>query len=52
MELVGRAGDVAAWRQENNDQGYGVSPRQVAARRAEIAAAGAKAARSSSGPDN
>jgi enoyl-CoA hydratase/carnithine racemase len=50
MELVGRAGDVAAWRQENQEQGYGASPRQVAARRAEIAAAGAKGARSSSGP--
>ena len=39
MEVVGRAGDVAAWRQENADKGYGLSPRQVAARRAEVAAA-------------
>jgi enoyl-CoA hydratase/carnithine racemase len=38
MELVGRAGDVAAWRQENADKGYGRSPRQVAAKRAEVAA--------------
>jgi len=39
MELVGRAGDVAAWRQENIDKGYGTSPRQVAAARAKVAAA-------------
>jgi enoyl-CoA hydratase/carnithine racemase len=38
MEAVGRAGDVAAWRQENQENGYGASPRQVAARRAEVAA--------------
>ena len=38
MQLVGRAGDVAAWRQENIDKGYGHSPRQVAARRAALAA--------------
>jgi enoyl-CoA hydratase len=38
MELVGRAGDVAAWRQENADKGYGRSPRQVAAARAAVAA--------------
>jgi NAD(P)-dependent dehydrogenase (short-subunit alcohol dehydrogenase family) len=38
MESVGRAGDVAAWREENAAKGYGVSPRQVAARRAEAAA--------------
>jgi enoyl-CoA hydratase len=38
MEAVGRAGDVAKWRQENIDKGYGASPRQVAAKRAEIAA--------------
>lgn len=38
MEAVGRAGDVAAWRQENQENGYGVAPRQVAARRAEVAA--------------
>ena len=38
MESVGRSGDVAAWRQENMDKGYGMSPRQVAAKRAEVAA--------------
>jgi len=43
MELVGRAGDVAAWRQENVDAGYGMSPRQVAAKRAQVAADEAKA---------
>jgi enoyl-CoA hydratase/carnithine racemase len=43
MEAVGRAGDVAAWRQENVDKGYGASPRQVAARRADAAAAAAAA---------
>jgi enoyl-CoA hydratase/carnithine racemase len=37
MEMVGHAGDVAAWRRENVDLGYGVAPRQVAARRAEAA---------------
>ncbi len=42
MEAVGRAGDVAAWRQENVEKGYGTSPRQVAAKRAEIAAAAVK----------
>lgn len=39
MEAVGRAGDVAAWRRENAEKGYGTSPRQVAAKRAEAAAA-------------
>jgi enoyl-CoA hydratase len=43
MEAVGRAGDVAAWRQENVEKGYGSSPRRVAARRAEIAAEAAQA---------
>jgi enoyl-CoA hydratase/carnithine racemase len=38
MELVARAGDVAAWREENVEQGYGFSPRQVAAKRAQVAA--------------
>jgi len=38
MELVGRAGDVAAWRKENMEKGYGLSPRQVAATRAALAA--------------
>ncbi len=38
MELVGKAGDVAAWRNENMARGYG-APRQVAAKRfAEVAA--------------
>jgi hypothetical protein len=37
MELVGHAGDVAAWRHENQDNGYGNSPRHVAAKRAEAA---------------
>ncbi len=41
MEAVGRAGDVAAWRQENAEKGYGTSPRQVAAKRGEAAAAAA-----------
>jgi enoyl-CoA hydratase len=38
MELVGRAGDVAEWRKENIERGYG-SPRNVAKGRAEEAAA-------------
>jgi enoyl-CoA hydratase len=38
MGAVGRAGDVEAWRQDNRDKGYGVTPRQVAARRADVAA--------------
>jgi enoyl-CoA hydratase/carnithine racemase len=42
MELVGHAGDVAAWRQENVEQGYGMSPRLVAAKRAEAAAEAAR----------
>jgi enoyl-CoA hydratase/carnithine racemase len=37
MELVGRADDVAAWRKENFERGYG-SPRNVAKARAEEAA--------------
>lgn len=37
MQLVGHAGDVAAWRQENHEAGYGPAPRQVAARRQAIA---------------
>ena len=48
MESVGRSGDVAAWRQENMDKGYGMSPRQVAAKRAEVAAEALRA-RSASG---
>jgi enoyl-CoA hydratase len=43
MELVGRAGDVADWRKENMEKGYGASPRQVAAARAEVAAEAARA---------
>ena len=38
MELVGHAGDVAAWRSENIERGYGMAPRQVAEKRAEAAA--------------
>jgi len=38
MELVARAGDVTGWRQENLDRGYGMSPRAVAAKRAQAAA--------------
>ncbi len=38
MELVARAGDVTAWRQENLDRGYGMSPRAVADKRAQAAA--------------
>lgn len=37
MELVGRAGDVAEWRKENFDRGYG-SPRNVAKARFQEAA--------------
>ena len=33
MELVGRAGDVAAWRKENVDLGYTGGPRQIAEQR-------------------
>jgi hypothetical protein len=37
MEIVGKAGDVAAWRQENVEKGYGFAPRDVVAKRAEAA---------------
>lgn len=37
MWPVSGAGDVAAWRQENAERGYGPLPRQVAAQRAEDA---------------
>ncbi len=37
MQLVGHANDVAAWRKENVEKGYGLSPRQVAAKRGEVA---------------
>jgi enoyl-CoA hydratase len=33
MELVGAGGDVAAWRKENAEKGYGPGPRQVVAQR-------------------
>jgi enoyl-CoA hydratase len=42
MQAVGRAGDVAAWRDENRESGYGAAPRQVAAKRAEAAAQAAR----------
>jgi len=45
QQTVGIAGDVAAWRQENLDKGYGFSPREVSAKRAEAAAAETRAAR-------
>ncbi len=51
MQVVGHAGDVAAWRQENRDSGYGMAPRQVAARRAELAAEAAGARRARVTPD-
>src|SRR5271155_4662022 len=38
MELVGHAGDSVAWRHENIEWGYGMSPRQVAKKRADLAA--------------
>jgi enoyl-CoA hydratase len=38
MQAVGKSADVAAWREENREKGYGMAPRQVAARRAEAAA--------------
>jgi len=38
MQAVGRAGDVAAWRAENQERGYGMAPRQVAAKRSEAGA--------------
>ena len=37
MELVGRAGDVGKWRQENQELGYAGGPRQIAKQRAEAA---------------
>lgn len=50
MELVGRADDVAAWRSENAERGYG-SPRNTARARAEDAAARIRA-RKSTNPDS
>ena len=50
MELVGRAGDVAAWRQENAERGYG-APRDVAKRRAAEAMARIRT-RDASGEEN
>jgi len=38
MQLVGGAGDVAAWRAENVEQGIGPAPRKIAKARAERAA--------------
>jgi enoyl-CoA hydratase/carnithine racemase len=37
MQLVGQAGDVSAWRQENVEKGFGASPRQIGATRARLA---------------
>ena len=37
MEITGHAGDVADWRKENAEKGYGPAPRKVAQQRAEIA---------------
>jgi hypothetical protein len=42
MQAVGRAGDVAAWREENRDLGFGPAPSQVVAKRAERAAQAAR----------
>jgi enoyl-CoA hydratase len=42
MQAVGRAGDVAAWRQVNQEKGYGPAPRQIAVKRAEDAARAAE----------
>jgi len=42
MAMVGQAGDVAAWRAENVERGYGQVPRQVAARRFAEAAEAAR----------
>jgi hypothetical protein len=38
MWQVAAAGDVARWREENIEHGYGPYPRRVAAQRAETAA--------------
>jgi enoyl-CoA hydratase len=46
MELVGKGGDVAAWRQENVEKGYGPGPRQIVAQRMAAAEAEFKSARS------
>jgi enoyl-CoA hydratase len=43
MWQVGAAGDVAAWREENSERGYGPYPRTVAAQRADAAARRAQA---------
>jgi enoyl-CoA hydratase len=47
MWQVGAAGDVAAWRRENTDKGYGPFPRRVAAQRA---AAAGQTAMAQAGP--
>jgi enoyl-CoA hydratase len=43
MWQVAAAGDVAAWREENSERGYGPYPRTVAAQRADAAARRAQA---------
>jgi enoyl-CoA hydratase len=50
MQLVGHAGDVAEWREENRREGYGAAPRQVAARRQAIAEDKVRARVSDDGP--
>jgi enoyl-CoA hydratase len=45
MELVGRAGDVARWRQENGELGYTGGPRQIAAQRFKAAEEAVRAKR-------
>ena len=37
MEMVGHSGDVAAWRAENTEKGWGPAPRKVAEERANAA---------------
>jgi enoyl-CoA hydratase/carnithine racemase len=49
MELVGRAGDVAAWREENRTRGYTGGPRQVVEQRFAAAEAEARATRPAPG---
>lgn len=49
MELIGHAGDVAAWRKENAENGFGPGPRQVAASHKERAEQAFRAARDGAG---
>jgi hypothetical protein len=49
MELIGHAGDVAAWRQNNAENGYGPGPRQVAAAHRDRAEEAFRAARNDAG---